>query len=256
MKALPGAHQAIVVGSGLVSFEVCDLLRQRGLGVTVVMLEQYFGQPLLDEQTGRLVEQAFENLGVKIIRETCVKEVLGEQGVEKVLLANGALLPCDLIMANIGMVYSLEWLKKAGLSADRGILANEYLETNLPDIWTAGDCAQYQDIILKDRIQLCNWMHAQKQGCVAGANMAASRLNTEKTPFCLVSCYTSAHAGINLGFVGDVRPQTQENFMVEGDPASGSYARIFTRNGATVGAILVNQPKKLMPIINLISGRG
>ncbi len=252
MKALPKARRVVVVGSGLVSFEVCDLLRERGLEVTVVMLEKYFGQPLLDEQTGRLVEQAFEKINVKIIREICVQEVLGEKSVEKALLSNGALLPCDLIMANIGMVYHLEWLKQAGLDINRGILANQYLETSLPDIWTAGDCAEYQDITLGDRLQLLNWTHAQKQGCVAGANMVASRLNKEKTPFRLISCYTSFSAGLTLTFIGDTRPQTQQNVILQGDPSKASYARIFTRQGVVVGAMLVNRTSEIMKIRKMI----
>ena len=71
---------------------------------------------------------------------------------------------CDLALVGIGLVCNLDWVKNAGVEIKCGILANEYLETNIPDIYTAGDVAEFNDLVLGEKIQLGNWVNAQMQG--------------------------------------------------------------------------------------------
>ena len=148
------AKKAVVIGSGFVSFEMGEMMRLVGLEVTLIMREPYYWYPLLDEESGKMVEDAMENGGVKILRNSEVAEIKGDQKIEGVILKNGEKINCDLALVGIGLVCNLDWVKNAGVEIKCGILANEYLETNIPDIYTAGDVAEFNDLVLGEKYNL------------------------------------------------------------------------------------------------------
>ena len=237
----------LAIGGGFVSFEMCEMLRMAGIAVTLILREPYYWQPLLDESSGRMIERALENGGVKILYAAEVSRVLGGSAVTGVALTNGAEIPCEMIIAGIGIFCPLEWIAHAGVAVNRGILANEYLETNQPDVWAAGDAAEFNDLILGERLQLGNWVNAQVQGRAAGANMAGQR-----QPFRMVSFYTTQGFGITIAFVGDVRPEKDRMIIPRGTPENGSYGRIIIKDGEVIGATLINRTAELAAISKMI----
>ena len=172
------------------------------------------------------------------------------------LLKGGAEIACDMIICGIGVTMPpTEWLKRAKINLNCGILADEYLQTNVPDIWTAGDIAEYKDLLLEENIQLGNWVNAREQGRVAGLNMVASAnvAGAEKTPFKFVSFYTTQGAGINIAFVGDVRPLPDRVVVKRGSPEINSYCRILVDNkNELVGATIINRTQDLSTLSKLI----
>ncbi|MBI2609964.1 NAD(P)/FAD-dependent oxidoreductase [Candidatus Giovannonibacteria bacterium] len=247
IDAVKMAKKAVVVGGGFVSFEMCEMLRLAGLEVSLVMREKHFWSNLLDEASGAMIEKALETRGVKIYRESEVGRVLWDETVEEAILKNGESIPCDLIIVGIGLNFKLDWIKNAGIETGRGILANEYLETNLPDIWTAGDIAEFKDLILGERVQLGNWVNAQMQGRRAALNMTG-----EHVPFKMVSFYTTTAFGINVAFIGDVRPLEGRQIITRGNPENGWYSRIILKDDEIIGATLINRTAELAPISKLI----
>ncbi len=248
MNALKGAKNAITIGGGFISFEMADLLNLAGLNTTMILREPFFWQPTLDESSGMMIEQALTKAGVKILKNAEVSEVIGGESVEAVILKDGTKLPCEMIITGIGIVPPpWDWMKAAGVAIKGGILANEYLETNVPDIYTAGDIAEYKDLILEENIQLGNWVNAREQGHIAGLNMFG-----EKTPFKFVSFYTTQGVGINIAFVGDVGPGADRIIIPRGSPELNSYARILIVGKELVGATLINRTSELTKIQKLI----
>lgn len=247
MDAVKTAKRAIVIGSGFVSFEMCDMLRVAGLDVTEIMLEPYYWYPVLDEVSGRMVEGALTRGGVRIIRQAEVVEVLGGTNVEGVVLKDGARIPCGLAMVGIGLCCMYDWAKSGGVAVGRGIFANEYLETNLPDVWTAGDAAEFQDIVLHERIMMGNWANAQMQGKTAAMNMLGQR-----ELFRLVSFYTAQGFGMNVAFIGDVRMLSGREVMIRGSLEAGAFVRCITTDGRVVGATLINRTQDLGTIAQWI----
>ena len=173
--------------------------------------------------------------------------MLGQAEVSGVVLKDGTNIPCDIIIIGIGVSCPLEWLAASGLEVGHGILANEYLETSLTDVWTAGDAAEFNDLITGERLQLGNWVNAQVQGRVAGANMAGQR-----QPFRIVSFYTTQGFGITIAFVGDVRPEGGRMIIPRGSPESGSYGRIIVKDGEVIGATLISRTVELAAISKMI----
>jgi NAD(P)H-nitrite reductase large subunit len=255
IETVKKAKQAIAVGSGFVSFEMCEMMRLGGLEVTLVMREPHYWHPLLDEESSKMIESSLIKGGVKILRKSEVKEILGNKTIEGVVLSDGTKLDCQLALVGIGLVCKLGWIKEAGIEINSGILANEYLETNIPDIYTAGDVAEFNDLVLGERVQLGNWVNAQMQGRTAANNMLASdpELKIEKKPFKMVSFYTCIGFGLNIAMSGDVRTKEGYKIIKRGSPEINSFARIIVdQNDEIIGATFINRTQDMMPINKLI----
>ena len=247
MAAVKTAKHAVAIGGGFVSFEMCDMLRLAGVDVTLLLREPYYWDPILDETSGRMIEAVLEKGGVKIRRNTEVGKIIGHDLVEAVEINGGEKIACDMLIVGIGVFCPFAWLEAAGVKVGRGILANEYLETNLPDVWVAGDAAEFDDVILGEKIQLGNWVNAQMQGRTAGMNMLG-----KKEQFRMVSFYTTNGFGMTIAFVGDIRPLPDRIVISRGSADAGSYVRIISKDGEIIGATLINRTQELSAISKLI----
>lgn len=241
------AKRAVVIGGGFIGFEMCDMLKLAGLETTLIIREKYFWEPLLDEPSGRMIEAALKNGGVKIIYETQVEEVLGEGRITGVKLNSGETLPADMIIVGIGTKTTTDWVVKSGIACNRGILANEFLQTSDPNIYAAGDAAEYGDTILNEHIQFGNWANAQAQGKTAALNMMGGHV-----PFHHVSFYSAQGLGLAIVFVGDVRVNNNRTFIQRGSPEAKGYTRIIIENGEVEGATMINRTMDLMPLTKII----
>ncbi|MGD0328682.1 MAG: FAD-dependent oxidoreductase [Minisyncoccia bacterium] len=248
--AMKTTARAVIIGSSCVAFEAMENLVSAGIKVTVVMLEKYFWEPMLDEESGRVVEKALTDAGVEIFRQSEVKEVLGGESVEGIVIKNDEKVDCDMVLCGIGVVFLVEWVKAAGVEIGRGIKANEYLETNTPDIWAAGDVAEYNDAVLNERCMAGNWMSAREQGKVSGLNMTGAHES-----FKLVSFYTSHGFGLNVAFGGDIRLSSDKTTVSRGSLESGSRTRLIIHGDKIVGVSVVNRIFELATIIKLIQDR-
>jgi len=238
----------VMIGSSCVSFEIIEILLSRGFSVTEVMREKHFFEPQLSLEEVAPIEKILEEKGVTIIRETEIAEVLGGAQVEGVRLTNGKEIACDIILPFIGVELPVGWIQKGGVATHKGIYANQYLETNVPDIWTAGDTAECWDTMLGETVIMGNWMSARLQGEVAGKNMSTN----VRESFAQVSFHTSHGFGFQIGWTGDVRPLEHRNIIHYPTKEEGSYCRIILSNGRVVGGTTVNRADLMGTLTKLI----
>ena len=140
-------------------------------------------------------------------------------------------------------------MKSAGLNVNRGILANEFMEASMPDVWTAGDIAEYKDLLLQENVQMGNWVSAHEQGRIAGLGMIGKR-----QAFKFVSFYTTNGFGLTVAFVGDASVGPDRVIIPRGSPEINSYARIILVNNEIEGATLLNRIQEMGTISKLIEG--
>ncbi len=247
MEAVKTKKHAVLVGSGCVSFEIAEILRSLNITTTLVMREKSFGEPLLSEVEGKMIENTLEKNNVTIKRQTEVSEVFGGEEVAGVFLKNGEKLDCDMVFAMIGVVYPTEWLKQSGISLGRGIIANEFLETSISDVWTAGDIAEYNDTVLNETMQCGNWMNSRGQGEIAALGMVGKR-----TEYKMVTFQTSHGFGDLIGFVGDTRPALGRTVVYRVAPEKNSIVRIIISEEKIIGATLINRMAEMGTITKLI----
>jgi NAD(P)H-nitrite reductase large subunit len=222
-------------------------LRSAGLSVTVVIRELHYGAPAFDKAAGSILESSLAAHEVAIQRNADVAEVLGENIVSGIRLKDGTTIHCELIVVGIGVHTEADWLKNAGVTVGRGVLCNEYLETNLPDIFVAGDCAEYFDVILGERTQLGNWAHAQSQGRIAALNMLGHH-----EVFRLVSSCMAQAFGVSLAFVGHTRVSPERQVITRGSAESHAYGQIVLKDSRVVGATLINRAQEVGAFTKLI----
>jgi NADPH-dependent 2,4-dienoyl-CoA reductase/sulfur reductase-like enzyme len=108
--------------------------------------------------------------------------------------------------------------------------------------------AEFQDLVLGEKVQLGNWVNAQMQGRIAALNMLG-----KKQPFKMVSFYTTQGFGINIAFSGDVRVDETRKVIKRGSPEINSYARlIIDKNNEIIGATFINRTQEIAPVNKLI----
>ena len=164
---------AVVVGGGITALELTEGLISRGVNVHYLLRGNRYWSNVLDEHESRIVEGRLQVEGVTLHFHTELDEVIGKSGkVIGVRLKDGSTIKCSLLAYAIGINPRMELAHEAGLSLERGILVNEFLQTNDPDIYAAGDVAQVYDPLTGHSVLDSLWTPAREQGYAAGLNMA------------------------------------------------------------------------------------
>jgi NAD(P)H-nitrite reductase large subunit len=164
-------------------------------------------------------------------------------------MVSGKSFDCDLLGVGIGIGTRHPFAADAGLQVGKGILTDEYLRTSDPHVFAAGDVAEFFDVTRGQRNQIGNWSNAMEQGKVAALNMAG-----ETTPYRFVSNYSITVFGLSIGFLGDPAALPGTKIIQRGSSQTGSYTRFFVRDGVIKGATVLNAPRDMVTIGQLIKG--
>jgi NAD(P)H-nitrite reductase large subunit len=228
-----GGERGGVYGGGFIACEFVNAFAHHSLPTKIAFRGPHFWSNLFDEQMGALVNDRMRSQGVEVLPGTLISDEL--------------FADCSIVGIGIGIEPDFSILKDAGIEIGGGVKTNEFLETNAPNVWAAGDIAEYFDTIVGRHLLVGNWMNAQMQGRAVAANMAG-----EKKPFQLVSSYATNILGLEIIFVGDVNRQAAEDVVVHGSAAAGGVTQMFLRNGKIVGAAIVGRNMDRAPITKAI----
>jgi 3-phenylpropionate/trans-cinnamate dioxygenase ferredoxin reductase subunit len=168
---------------------------------------------------------------------TRVAELRGERGhVRAVRTDAGEELPADLVTTSLGARWEMDWFAAAGGRVGRGALTDEWLRTDLPDVWAAGDAADPINPRTGGRTKTFNVYTAGLQGKMAALGMLDQPRQLQRLPW-----YGFRMLGLFFTFIGlvDTRDATLDSWE-QCDPTTGGYARVFLRDGRVAGALLVN----------------
>jgi NADPH-dependent 2,4-dienoyl-CoA reductase/sulfur reductase-like enzyme len=165
--------KAVIVGGGYIGMEMCESFRKRGLEVAVIeKMDRVLGT--MDTEITSIVEEKLKDEGVKLYKGTSVEGFKGSKGkVEKVVTDKGE-FDADLVLLAIGARPNSELAKKAGiaLGVAGAIQIDEYMRTNVADVFAAGDCAEAMHLVTGKKAYIALGTTANKQGRLAGENAA------------------------------------------------------------------------------------
>lgn len=144
IQAAP-VKKAVVVGGGFIGLEVAENLKAQGVTVTVIDFAPQLMPNVIDPELALYVKKHLTREGIRVITSTAAEQLLGEGRVSAVKTSAGT-LPCELVVLAAGVRPNTAFLADAGLEMFRGtILVNDQMQTNLPDVYAAGDCAMVKN---------------------------------------------------------------------------------------------------------------
>ncbi len=175
-------EQFAVIGGGFIGSEVAAALAMQGRQVTMIFPEAGIGGRIFPAEVGALLNDYYREHGVEVLSEAAVTDISGSGSEMVVALKDGRSLPVNSVVAGIGVIPNTNLAEAAGLQVDNGIRVNERLQSSDPDIFAAGDVANYPDALLGVHRRVEHEDAANSMGKIAGRNMAGAQLSYDYSP--------------------------------------------------------------------------
>jgi NAD(P)H-nitrite reductase large subunit len=233
---LKEVQKAVVIGGGLIGIKAAEALKKRKIEVTVVELTDHILSLTLDEMASSILEKALKKEGVHLITSNTVEAILGDGRVESVRLADGKLLRTQLVVVAIGVIPNVDPFRESSLHIEKGILVNERMETNLPDVYAAGDVVEAYDKVLKCYRTIPIWPNAYLQGKVAGYQMVGNKKYRYGGSFMMNSMEVAHIPTISIGLTNP-SPDDGYQVMKKFDRSSNVYRKVILKGDVIAGAI-------------------
>lgn len=235
----------LLIGGGVQNLEIADAISKNGKRVIIVEFASRLMPRQLDEFASNTLRKSIESQGVEVMLDTQIQEILGEGKVEGFITRSGVQGSCDMVIYSTGTIPNIQIAHDIDLEVNKGILVNERMETNINDIFAAGDVSEFNGKVYG------LWGIAVQQGKIAGANICNKGLIFELPP-----PVTSLDAfGISIFSMGDIEECLDTDLLVQMQNDGNRYYKLFIRNNHIVGTIVLGDAKKFMSIKSLIENK-
>jgi NAD(P)H-nitrite reductase large subunit len=229
------SEKGVVVGAGLLGIDLAAICGAQGIDAHYLMRGNAWWRYALSEEGAEIIHEALRDIGVTPVFDSGVDHFeTDEDGhVTAAVDPNGERFEANFAGVAIGLNFNTEFLRGSGIETDNGIVVDEHMQTNVEDVYAAGDITQFHDVILGDRAQNGAWGSAKEQGSVAGDNMAADEA---VETFEWVSSYSITH--FDFPFLSFGHPTMGDDF-VEKKYDEGTWRRVALKDGRVIGGVLI-----------------
>lgn len=138
--------KAVVIGGGLIGIEMAEMLHSKHIPVTFLVREKSFWNRILPAEESAMVNQHIREHGIDLRLETELERLEGDENgrVKGVVTKSGETISCQFVGLTVGVSPNIKFLEGSGIETDKGVLVDEFLATNMPDVYAIGDCAQHR----------------------------------------------------------------------------------------------------------------
>lgn len=173
----PGCKAAVVVGGGLIGIELAEMLHSRKIPTTLLVRENSFWNMVLPKEESAMVNREIKRHHVNLMLESEMdsieKDVNGK--VASIITKSGKTIPCGIVGITTGVSPNINFLKDGALEIDKGVLVNEFLETNMPNVFAIGDCAQRREALPGRRPIEAVWYTGRMMGEAVALSIVGKR---------------------------------------------------------------------------------
>lgn len=229
MEIAKSKKHAIVIGGGLLGLECARGLLDQGMEVTVIHLAEWLMEMQLDAKAGQMLKADLEKQGMNFELQANTKEILGEEDVEAVRLADGRVLEADLVVMAVGIRPYTELAKQSDLEVNRGIVVNDMMQTSDPNIYAVGECAEHQSKVYGLVAPL------YEQGKVLADYLTDNDTEGYKGSTTFTSLKVS---GCDLYSAGQIVESPEIKGIEIFNSVDNNYKKVFLKDGEVVGAVL------------------
>jgi nitrite reductase (NADH) large subunit len=232
LNAAAKGGRAVVIGGGLLGLEAAAGLKLRGMDVTVIHLMPTLMERQLDPAAGYLLEKELSGRGIDIRTGANTKEIYGDGKVEGVRLEDGTEIDASIVVMAVGIRPSAQLARDAGLDVNRGILVDCQMRTSDPDIYSVGECVEFEG----NCYGLVAPLYEQARIC------ARALTNDAEAAFAHAETSTKLKVtGVDLFSAGDFADGEGRDEIVFRDPAQGIYKRLVLQDNRLIGAVLYGE---------------
>lgn len=237
LEAIHTSKRAAVTGGSYIAYELAEGFREQGLEVYWLHRGPHFLRRVLDPEGGALVDDIARDHGVHMLYGVTIDEVERDNGLAKTVVASdGQRIDVDLIGAGLGVKLNLELFEGLPVEIRDGIVTNAYLETGVPNVYAAGDIAEFFDVTINRHNILGTWGNSIGHGRTAAMNMLGQRTEYNDIPM-----YSSTLFDSYIRVIG-LTPETGNELEAfeHLDARNRSYQRLFfDDDDHLVGACLI-----------------
>jgi len=250
-KFLDNAQKALVIGGGLIGISATEALVKRGIEVTVVEMKERILNTIIDEQASSIAEKVLKHAGIEIITNHTVSKITGRNTVQGVILDNGDNIPCDLVLVAIGVSPRFQLVQDTGIEVNRGIVVDEHMSTNLPDVYACGDVVEADDFIYQQKRPIPIWPSAYIGGRIAGNNMAGvADEYAGGTPMNSLNYF-----GIDIASAGMPVAPEDDTYEIISKQEGDTYKKVILKDDIIVGMVFVGDIEKSGIVFGLMRNK-
>ncbi len=249
------SRTALAYGGSFISYELCDGFAVRKLDTTWIMRGPYWLRNSLDPEGGEVIDNIAKKFGVHVIHGDEIAEVVPKNGVPSyVKTKQGRELQADMIGVGLGITLNTHILAHTPIEVRNGVVVNEYLETNVPGVYAAGDIAEFFDPTIDRHHTMGTWDNAMLHGRVVGVNMAGGH-----QAYLDVPTYTSPLFDVNIAVVGTAESNNPELSAISrrepGEKGNENYRKLFFRDNKLVGVLMIGSPKGRKKLVEIVKNQ-
>ncbi len=236
--------RAAVIGGGLLGLEAARGLLNLGMEVDVIHLADYLMERQLDRAAGELLQKELESQGMDFYLEKQTAEITGKKRVTGLKFKDGGSIPADLVVMAVGIKPNVALAQETGIEVNRGIVVSDHMETNVPNIYAVGECAEHNGMVyglvapLYEQGQalakhICGMNHQGYKGSVLSTQLKVS--------------------GVDVFSTGLINETAETKSIKVFDEWQNTYKKILVKDDKLTGAVLFGNTKEGTKLKSLIT---
>ncbi|MDC3418443.1 nitrite reductase large subunit NirB [Aquibacillus salsiterrae] len=235
--------KAAVIGGGLLGLEAARGLLNLGMEVDVIHIADYLMERQLDRDAGILLQKELEKQGMNFLLEKSTAQITGKDHVTGLLFKDGSRIKADLVVMAVGIKPNVALAQASGIPVNRGIVVNDFMETEIPNIFAVGECAEHRQMVYGLVAPLYEQGKALAKR-ICGVNDKGYHGSVLSTQLKV--------SGVDVFSTGKINEDEETKSIKMYDDWNGVYKKVLVEEGKIAGSVLFGNTKEGTKLLSLI----